>query len=113
MLSPGTHGVVKPAEVRYYQYKKCFKVAEDLAKRKEKSQSKKRGGIRMVWGLGVNLLLTIEYLWRLTSLLLLNSLLAVYCVNPQLMTSQNWQSFLENNFQNEYFLSALVSISWL
>jgi hypothetical protein len=48
MLSPGTHGVVKPAEVRYYQYKKCFRVAEDLAKRKEKSQSKKRGGIRMV-----------------------------------------------------------------
>jgi hypothetical protein len=48
MLSPGTHKVVKPAEVRHYQYKKCFKVAEDLAKRKEKSQSKKRGGIRMV-----------------------------------------------------------------
>jgi hypothetical protein len=48
MLSPGTHKVVKPAEVRHYQYKKCYKVAEDLAKRKEKSQSKKRGGIRMV-----------------------------------------------------------------
>jgi hypothetical protein len=48
MLSPGTHKVVKPAEVRHYQYKKCFKVAEGFAKRKEKSQSKKRGGIRMV-----------------------------------------------------------------
>jgi hypothetical protein len=48
MLSPGTHKVVKPAEVRHYQYKKCFKVAEEFAKRKEKSQSKKRGGIRMV-----------------------------------------------------------------
>lgn len=44
MLSPGTHKVVKPAVVRYYSYKKDFKVAQRLAERK----SRKNGGIRMM-----------------------------------------------------------------
>ncbi|CAD0108073.1 unnamed protein product [Aureobasidium uvarum] len=44
MLSPGTHKVVKPAVVRYYQYKRCFKVAQQFAERK----SNKNGGIRML-----------------------------------------------------------------
>jgi predicted metal-dependent hydrolase len=48
MISPGTHKVVKPALVRHYQYKKCFKVAEAFAKRSEKKRSKMRGGIRML-----------------------------------------------------------------
>jgi hypothetical protein len=48
MISPGTHKVVKPAMVRHYQYKKCFKVAETFAKRSEKKKSKIRGGIRML-----------------------------------------------------------------
>ncbi|KAG9664247.1 hypothetical protein KCU95_g5507, partial [Aureobasidium melanogenum] len=43
MLSPGTHKVVKPAVVRYYSYKKDFRVAQRLAERK----SRKNGGIRM------------------------------------------------------------------
>ena len=44
MLSPGTHKVVKPAVVRYYSYKKDFRVAQRLAERR----SRKNGGIRMV-----------------------------------------------------------------
>ncbi|KAH0370264.1 hypothetical protein KCU65_g2643, partial [Aureobasidium melanogenum] len=44
MLSPGTHRVVKPAVVRYYSYKKDFRVAQRLAERK----SRKNGGIRMI-----------------------------------------------------------------
>ncbi|KAH0380613.1 hypothetical protein KCU92_g7431, partial [Aureobasidium melanogenum] len=44
MLSPGTHKVVKPAVVRYYSYKRDFRVAERLAERK----SRKNGGIRMI-----------------------------------------------------------------
>ncbi|KAG9952713.1 hypothetical protein KCU85_g1754, partial [Aureobasidium melanogenum] len=44
MLSPSTHKVVKPAVVRYYSYKKDFKVAERLAERK----SRKNGRIRMI-----------------------------------------------------------------
>ncbi|KAH0279751.1 hypothetical protein KCU91_g1528, partial [Aureobasidium melanogenum] len=44
MLSPGTHKVVKPAVVRYYSYKKDFRVAQRLAERK----SRKNGGIRMI-----------------------------------------------------------------
>jgi hypothetical protein len=48
MISPNTHKVVKPALVRHYQYKKCFKVAEAFAKRSEKKRSQKRGGIRML-----------------------------------------------------------------
>lgn len=48
MLSPGTHLVVKPAELRYYQYKKCFKTAQAFAKRKERAETKKTGGIRIV-----------------------------------------------------------------
>ncbi|KAG9693738.1 hypothetical protein KCU95_g6230, partial [Aureobasidium melanogenum] len=44
MLSPGTHKVVKPAVVRYYSYKRDFKVAERIAERK----SRKNGGIRMI-----------------------------------------------------------------
>jgi predicted metal-dependent hydrolase len=48
MISPNTHRVVKPAVVRHYQYKKCFKVAEAFAKRSEKKKSQMRGGIRML-----------------------------------------------------------------
>lgn len=48
MLSPGTHKVVKPAELRHYQYKKCFKTAQAFAKRKERAETKKTGGIRVV-----------------------------------------------------------------
>lgn len=48
MLSPGTHGVIKPLDIRYYQYKRCFKVAQDFAKRKAQAEAKKRGGIRIV-----------------------------------------------------------------
>jgi hypothetical protein len=48
MISPKTHKVVKPAVVRHYQYKKCFKVAEAFAKRSGKKRSQMRGGIRML-----------------------------------------------------------------
>lgn len=48
MLSPGTHGVIKPSELRHYQYKRCFKVAQEFAKRKAQAEAKKRGGIRIV-----------------------------------------------------------------
>ncbi|KAH0292049.1 hypothetical protein KCU62_g2272, partial [Aureobasidium sp. EXF-3399] len=48
MLSPGTHGVIKPSKVWHYQYKRCFKVAQDFAKRKAQAEAKKRGGIRIV-----------------------------------------------------------------
>ncbi|KAG9564326.1 hypothetical protein KCU71_g943, partial [Aureobasidium melanogenum] len=44
MLSSGTHKVVKPAVVRYYSYKKDFRVAQRLAERK----SRKNGGIRII-----------------------------------------------------------------
>lgn len=48
MLSPGTHGVIKPTKLRHYQYKRCFKVAQEFAKRKAQAEAKKRGGIRIV-----------------------------------------------------------------
>lgn len=48
MLSPGTHGVIRPSKVWHYQYKRCFKVAQDFAKRKAQAEAKKRGGIRIV-----------------------------------------------------------------
>ena len=48
MLSPSTHGVIKPTELRHYQNKRCFKVAQEFAKRKAQAEAKKRGGIRIV-----------------------------------------------------------------
>lgn len=48
MLSPGTHGKIRPSEVRHYQYKRCFKVAQEFAKRMAQAEAKKRGGIRIV-----------------------------------------------------------------
>jgi len=48
MLSPLTHGIIKPSKVWHYQYKRCFKVAQDFAKRKAQAEAKKRGGIRIV-----------------------------------------------------------------